>query len=921
MSQSISPRIASIYFMKKPTLAIWLTCLFLGAPGYGRAQSLANTGTVQGAVADPTGASVPGATVRIENPVSGFTSQAQTGMDGSFRLPNVPFATYRLTVTMDGFSPVTENVDVHSMVSVVLNVELKLATSTEKVTVESQGVELIQTEPSAGTDIDRNLFDKLPLESASSSVSSLITLSSPGVVADSNGLFHALGEHAENAFSVDGQPITDQQSKVFSNQIPMDAIQSLDVVSGIPPAEFGDKTSLTIRVVTRSGLGQKTPTGNVTTSYGSFGNVTTGFNLAIGGDKIGNFIAANGLRSGRFLDPPEFTPIHDIGNSENIFDRLDYQLTATDTLHLNVNYSRSWFQTPNNLDQLNQGIVSQGQLLGSQDQRSLINTINISGSWTHLISTDSLFSLNAFVRQDRYEYVPSSNILADRPATVSQTRHLTSLGAHADYSYAKGVHNIKVGVQLEHWFLLEQDKFGVTSATYNSPCLDANGDPLTGFNDPSQCAAAGDQPNIASNPIANPQGVAPCPSCFLPGLLQYDLTRGGSLLNFSGHTDIKEVALYGQDNITFGQFTFSLGLRADFYNGLSARNMAEPRIGVSYHLKKTNTLFRLGYARALVTPYNENLILSSSTGSGGLATNGVGAKQSPLVPGARNQFNAGFEQAFGKRFVIDGEYFWKYTTPDYDFDVLFSTPLTFPIQWTKSKIDGASVRLSMPAYHGLTLYDVLGHSRSRFFGPEIGGLIFNSTTVNGAFRIDHDEALESTFHAQYQYRPMMPWIAFNWRYDSGLVSGAVPCAGVNTGVLGTTCPGAITLGGVSYVNLSHLTADQQMQAGLFCGAQHPTLSSPLGLCPAALYGSSLVSIPAPGTFNPDTNPQRVTPRNVLDATIGHDNLFHGERYKWSLRLTVINLTNKVALYNFLSTFSGTHFISPRAETIEMGFHF
>ena len=42
---------------------------------------------------------------------------------------------------------------------------------------------------------------------------------------------------------------------------------------------------------------------------------------------------------------------------------------------------------------------------------------------------------------------------------------------------------------------------------------------------------------------------------------------------------------------------------------------------------------------------------------------------------------------------------------------------------------------------------------------------------------------------------------------------------------------------------------------------------------------------------------------------------------WSLRFTVSNLTNKEALYNFLSTFSGTHFMSPRSETVELGVHF
>ena len=66
-----------------------------------------------------------------------------------------------------------------------------------------------------------------------------------------------MGDHAENSFSVDGQPITDQQSKVFSNQIPMDSIQSIEVVPGAPPAEFGDKTSVLIKVTTRSGMASR----------------------------------------------------------------------------------------------------------------------------------------------------------------------------------------------------------------------------------------------------------------------------------------------------------------------------------------------------------------------------------------------------------------------------------------------------------------------------------------------------------------------------------------------------------------------------------------------------------------------------------------------------------------------------------------
>jgi hypothetical protein len=121
---------------------------------------------------------------------------------------------------------------------------------------------------------------------------------------------------------------------------------------------------------------------------------------------------------------------------------------------------------------------------------------------------------------------------------------------------------------------------------------------------------------------------------------------------------------------------------------------------------------------------------------------------------------------------------------------------------------------------------------------------------------------------------------------------------------------------------SGLTPDQEFQAGLFCGSIHatPTVGLP-DSCPASQFGSTLVQVPAPGTEDDDHNPPRIAPRNLFDLAIGHDNLFHGDKYKWSAQLTIINLTNKTALYNFLSTFSGTHYVTPRAVTAQIGFHF
>jgi Carboxypeptidase regulatory-like domain/TonB-dependent Receptor Plug Domain len=911
--------------LKKSLPATVAVLLYLGVSLSLHAQSGGNSTSVLGTVTDPTGAVVANATVSLRNPVSGFERSAATDSSGKFSIPNVPFNPYHLTVSGEGFASYVQDVDVRSVVPVTLSIRLQVKGSSESVTVEAAG-DLLENDPAFHTDVDRGLFDKLPLESQSSSVSSLVTLATPGIAADSNGLFHGMGDHAENSFSVDGQPITDQQSKVFSNQIPLDSIQSMEVISGAPPAEYGEKASVVINVTTRSGQGVTTPHGEVNTSYGSFGTSNVGFNLAYGGQKWGNFISANGLNSGRFLDPPEFSVVHAKGNEENVFDRLDFQLSKADSIHLNLGFTRSWFQTPNSFDQQNAtawnglvvdnaGLGPDGLPVGPTDQRSQIKTFNIAPSWTRLINNNTVFTLGAFVRRDQFNYYPSGNPFADlapdlQQETLSQDRTLTNAGIRSDISYVKGIHNLKAGVTYQQTFLDENNKFGIVDPTFNFVCFNADGSPDTSPNvtDPGQCGGI-QNPGGSANPDFNPL------------LLPVDLTRGGSLFPFHGHTDIKLLSLYVQDAITKGNWALNLGLRGDVYNGLTSHSEAEPRIGIAYNVKKTNTVLRASYARILETPFNENLVLSS-TGCADPVLNPllvcVSNAATPFTPGWRNEFHVGLQQAFGRYLVFSGEYVWKYTHNSYDFGVFGATPLTFPIEWNNSKIPGVAGRVSVPNFHGFSALFVFSSVAARFFTPQIGGAGAAPSSI-GAFRIDHDEKFNQTTHLQYQPWKNGPWVGFNWRYDSGLVAGAVPCAGgnCNNGPLGSD----------TVVDASVVSPNQQFQAGLFCGSVHATPTTPISsglgpnLCLASQYGSTLISIPAPGTEDDDHNPARIAPRHLFDLSIGDDNLFRGDKYQWSLQLTAVNITNKVALYNFLSTFTGTHYVTPRSYTAQLAFHF
>ncbi len=755
-------------FYKKPLFAAFLFIFSISLLPGARAQSGGSSTSLTGTVTDPTGAAVANATVEVRNPVSGFSRTGTTDSGGRFSIPNIPFNPYHVTVNGPGFTPHTQDVDVRSVVPVNLNITLQIKGSSETVTVEGAGEDLLENTSTFHTDVDRGLFEKMPLESRSSSVSSLVTLASPGIAADSNGLFHGLGDHAENSFSVDGQPITDQQSKVFSNQIPLDSIESMEVISGAPPAEFGEKTSVVINVTTRSGQGMTTPKGSITASYGSFGTADLGINFGYGGQKWGNFISASGLNSGRFLDPPEFAVIHDKGNEENVFDRVDHQLSQADSIHVNLGFTRSWFQTPNAFDNLN-GVDQNGNPVGSTDQRSQIKTFNIAPSWTRAVNPNAVFTLGGFVRRDQYHYYPSDNPFADlgpiQQETVAQHRTLTNAGLRSDLSYVKGIHNVKVGATYQQTLLDENTHFGIVDPFLNAPCLDASGVPVSGFNDPSDCVGP-NQPNVASNPNAT----AP----FLPLLGCYDLTRPtpsaadgcagatSTLFPFLGHTDVKQLALFAQDTITKGSWSLNLGLRGDLYNGLTTHREAEPRLGIAYNVKKTNTVLRISYARVLETPFNENLVLANNGCNSLVLSSLLGCAASgqvtPFSPGWRNEFHAGLQQAFGKYVVFSGEYIWKYTHNAYDFSVLGSTPITFPIEWHNSKIPGFAGRVSVPDFHGFSALMVFSSVAARFFTPQIGGAgaVPSGTVGNAftAFRIDHDERFNQTTHVQYQ-----PWQA------------------------------------------------------------------------------------------------------------------------------------------------------------------
>ena len=847
-------------------LQIAIAVCAVGVAG-ARAQGLGGAGTVQGTVKDPTGGVMQAVEVKIGNPVSGFTRTTTTDAAGKYVFTNLAPNAYHVSIAAQGFKTLERDVDVRSGVPITVDLALALEGAATTVEVVGHAEDLLERDPTAHTDIDQSLMSKLPLES-SSGLNQVITLASPGVVSDSNGFFHPIGDHAQTQFSIDNQPVTDQQSRVYSNQISPDAVQSMEIITGVAPAEYGDKSSLIVHIVTKSGLDQPKPTGSVEFGYGSFKSPSADANFGGGSHTIGDFLSVSGMRTDRFLDPPEFTALHDQGNAVSFFNRFDAHAGDTSTFHLNLQAARSGFDVPNTLDQNGAG----------QAQHQQINTINVAPGYSQVIGSKTLFTANGFVRQDHLTYSPSADPFADQPASVSQDRKLTNLGVKADVSYTAGNHNVKVGGTISATKLNENFTIGFTDPTFNSPCLTADGSPSddAALRTTSQCRS-----DLTPNPAFNPD--------FLP----YDLSRRGSPLAYAQSGTIKQQAAYIQDDVKAGNATFKLGVRVDHYDGLSTATQVQPRVGMSYAVADINTVLRASYGRTLETPYNENLLLSSGFGLNGLFGDGQ-----PLPPGKRNQGEFGIQQGFGTRVVADFGYFVKRTDNGYDFNVLFGTPIVFPVAWAHSKIDGFTGRINLVETNGFSAFVVMAHTNAIYSPPGVGGVLLSAPA--GDFRIDHDQKFNATTNLQYTFDKVRGvWAALSWRYDSGLVASSI--------------------GDVN--DLLGLTADQQTAIGMSCGSTPAAPTSPITSCASGSISTTRLVVPAAGSGDILNNPTRIAPRHLFDLGIGSDNLFHSAGAKVRLRFSVVNLTNREALFNFLSTFSGTHFVTPRAYQVHVGVSF
>ena len=574
---------ASLMSFRTLVFVVALSLLLSGA-------ALAGVGTVRGAVTDPSGAVVPHAIVRLGSQLSGYSVTAVADEQGRYAFNSVPFAQFTLTAEAQGFQPAIRTEHLRSSVPLTLNLQLALSQTKESVTVTERAPLLETASTTTHHDIEEEEIERSPSTQPQVAMSSLLE-SVPGVIPEENGRLHVRGSEGQVQYVVDGVPIFENMSGVFSTALDEDDLHSSDIVTGNLPAEFAGRTSAVVTVDTKSGLNAPW-NGSVSLFGGSFDS--GGANLEVSGNlhkKVGVFLSSQTNRTRRYLDPPEIESLHNAGGAAQFFTRFDFAPTEHDSLHLNLSTNGTDFQVANTQDQQDAG----------QKQRQERRDDSESLGWTHLFNNTTVGEILVYRRASIGRLLDPN--LTGTPYFVGLHDRTETEGLHASLSHEWGRHSFKFGVQSHRLGLHENFVLAAT-------------DPAI-LNDPT---------NPASQfPINNP-------------------------FRFQGQRSGYEVGGFGQDHIRIRHLTLDLGLRLDKYSLLAKNAAASPRVGVAYYVEETGTVLRASYNRMFQTPPIENLLLASAPEAGVFVP---GVHYGPVPPEWQNVYEVGLQQQITKHIRLD----------------------------------------------------------------------------------------------------------------------------------------------------------------------------------------------------------------------------------------------------------------------------
>jgi outer membrane receptor protein involved in Fe transport len=761
--------------------------------------------TVRGAVTDPTGAVIPRASVTLASTKREYSRAVVTDEEGRYTFTDVPRAPFRLHVEAAGFADADFKSDPGKAASVFYVIQFKGATA------DIQQITVTDSVParalsSALVDLDEDELEKRPLESPNRDIAAVVE-SVPGVVPEENGRMHMRGAEAQPQYVVDGVPFAENLSNTFATAPDTENLRSTEVITGNLPAEFGERTAGVINLTTRSGL-EMPWSSSLSLSGGSFDSEAVDAEFGGHLKNVGVFVTADASRTSRFLDPPKIQNFHNNGGLAHLFARFDWSPSQRDALHLSLSMGGSDFGVPNLAEQQDEGQKLREEL--RDDYAAL--------SWSHTFNAGMIAEVSLFRRSSAARLFDP--FVTGTPFFLTQNRRQRSEGFRANLSREWKRHSLKTGIELRHVPLNEGFTLAVT--------------------DPEEIAAENPDAKVLAYTVDNP--------------FVFRAQRTGLLSS-----------AFVQDRVKVSQnFTLDLGLRLDHPDLVVHGTELSPRIGIAYHIARTNTTLHASYDRLIGVPALENLLLASSPQAKLLENepqSGDGETSNrTLRLEKQNQYQFGFRQQLGRSIELGVLRYIKNISNTLDDEQLFQTAIVFPVALAAADIRGTEVRAEIKPWSGWSGYLSYANARATVTAPIVGGLLLRQegefSDPGAQFPADSDECNEAQFGVTYSHKSGF-WGSFDTRYDSGIPAN------------------------LEDVDFSSL--DPRIQKQL------------------------------------DPIRSRIRPRALLNFAVGAE-LFRESSHSISLQLGVNNLADRFYVYNFHSIFSGTHIGRPREVIARMTFH-
>lgn len=395
--------------------------------------------SLAGRIVDGTGAAIPNARAELRTGDQLAATVLSDG-SGSFRFPTLGAGEYRLYIFANGFFDARLDVLLKPRQSQSVSVTLHPKSAVQSQVDVQAAIEPLDTEQTGTSRVlTHQDLQQLPAP-LRKDVPTLAENFAPGAVASHDNFIHLRGNELSLHEFINGVSFLDNAHQHFTPGISPEIFQSVNIITGGFPAEFGNRFGGVLDITTRSGRDVQGH-GSVALGIGTVKNNDASAEYGGSAGRWGYYLFGGGFSSNRFLNPPVYYEAHDFGTGERVAAQIDYQ-GKSDMLKLLATAGRTDFELPNTPDQQADLRDSSRQL----DSQTAIFT------WQHVFSSRTLLSTSAYERTVSDHLYPTSDPITEYGRG---TRNTQTLGIKSDFTHAWRRHTFKAGVDLSRYRLLE----------------------------------------------------------------------------------------------------------------------------------------------------------------------------------------------------------------------------------------------------------------------------------------------------------------------------------------------------------------------------------------------------------------------------------------------------------------------------------